>query len=215
MKRVFSNRKILYLILGIILVSVFTLTVVYAALSITLNITGSAEVNSAEWGIEISDDILTEEEKNVLLTQGATVVEKNAAGFGDVSLVNAGIISGTTISGLEVSVTKPGDLIMVGFGITNIGSIPMKLESIEMFEPSVVSSINSDADVEWANNNLDFGAGMDRSLEGTVYCPGEGDDLLFYIEVPEDVTTLPGGALTISNIGARINFVQADSSECS
>ena len=39
-----TDRKTLYIVLSIVIVSVLTLTVVYAALSTTLNINGQAEV---------------------------------------------------------------------------------------------------------------------------------------------------------------------------
>ena len=43
MKNMFKNRKTLYFILSIVLVSVFTLTIAYAALNTVLKITGNAE----------------------------------------------------------------------------------------------------------------------------------------------------------------------------
>ena len=43
------DRKMLYTVLSILIVSVLTLTVVYAALSTTLNINGNAEVSAASW----------------------------------------------------------------------------------------------------------------------------------------------------------------------
>ena len=49
-----KNRYILYGTLGVIIAAIFTLSIVYAALSVTLNIEGNATVNSAEWGISIT-----------------------------------------------------------------------------------------------------------------------------------------------------------------
>ena len=53
------NRKNLLTILGIVLVSVFGLTVVYAALSTVLNITGNAEVVASSWDIYLANPKVT------------------------------------------------------------------------------------------------------------------------------------------------------------
>ena len=46
-----ANRKALYIVLSVVMISVLALTVVYAALSTTLNINGNAEVSAASWDI--------------------------------------------------------------------------------------------------------------------------------------------------------------------
>lgn len=51
----YKDRKTLYMILGIVLLSVFSLTIVYAALSVTLNITGNAEVVASNWDIHLDN----------------------------------------------------------------------------------------------------------------------------------------------------------------
>ena len=50
-----KDRKFLYGILCIVLVSVFTLTIAYAALSAVLTISGSAQVSSADWDIHFDN----------------------------------------------------------------------------------------------------------------------------------------------------------------
>lgn len=45
------DRKVLYIVLSVVMISVLTLTVVYSALSTTLNINGNAEVSAASWDI--------------------------------------------------------------------------------------------------------------------------------------------------------------------
>ena len=50
-----KDRKFLYGILCIVLVSVFTLTIAYAALNAVLTISGSAQVSSAEWDIHFDN----------------------------------------------------------------------------------------------------------------------------------------------------------------
>ena len=109
---------------------------------------------------------------------------------------------------------KPGDTLMGIYEVTNIGSIPMKIVSIERYTPNIVSLNNNTSDIEWVENNLFFDAGMDGTGVGSIYCPGKGDVLLFFIHIPSEVSTLPSGAVTLSNLGIKINFEQADISEC-
>ena len=55
MKRLNFNRKNLYIILCIVLISVFSLSIAYAALSVTLNITGTAQVMDASWDVHFAN----------------------------------------------------------------------------------------------------------------------------------------------------------------
>lgn len=47
------NRNKLIIVFSIIAVGIIGLSIAYAALSTTLNITGSGSVNAAGWGLEI------------------------------------------------------------------------------------------------------------------------------------------------------------------
>ena len=55
MKINIKDRKLLMLFLGLIIVSVFTLTIAYAALNAVLTISGSAEVNSSTWDVYLAN----------------------------------------------------------------------------------------------------------------------------------------------------------------
>ena len=77
-----KDRKTLYLILSVVLVSVFSLTIVYAALSVTLNITGNSEVVASSWDIHL---------ENVKVTSGSVsgttlnlIKEKKVIEYGEV-----------------------------------------------------------------------------------------------------------------------------------
>lgn len=59
-KKIFSDRRIMVLILGIVIVSIMTVTLAYAALSVTLNIAGSARVSAADWDIYLGNQVISE-----------------------------------------------------------------------------------------------------------------------------------------------------------
>ena len=53
MKRSIMSRKLMYSALAFVLISITTMTLAYAALSTTLNITGTAEFKDASFGISV------------------------------------------------------------------------------------------------------------------------------------------------------------------
>ena len=92
------------------IISVFTLTIAYAVLSTTLNITGSAEISGSSWNITVNkydfSSDFTEDEIN-----DGWKYYYNGFAVGDAELIKEPTISGTTISNMQISFTKPGDLI--------------------------------------------------------------------------------------------------------
>ena len=50
-----KDRRTLYVTLGIVMICVFTLTVVYAALNTVLKITGNAEIVISNWDIKLAN----------------------------------------------------------------------------------------------------------------------------------------------------------------
>ncbi len=113
MKRVNFNikdRKILYGILAIVLVSIFTLTIAYAALSVVLTIQGRAQVSSANWNIHLA---------NPRVTSGSVTT--------DVPVIK-------TSSSLEFSTTlnMPGDFYEFTIDVVNDGSIDAMVENVIM-----------------------------------------------------------------------------------
>ena len=101
------NRKMLYMVLGIILVSVFSLTIVYAALSVTLNINGNAEVPAANWDIHL---------ENPKVKSGS--VNNNVP-----------TISGNNLT-FSASLTTPGDYYEFTVDVVNGGDIDAMIDSV-------------------------------------------------------------------------------------
>ena len=103
-----EDRRMLYMILSIVLFSVFTLTVVYAALSTTLNITGTAQVTAASWDIYLDNVQLNSQSAT---TTAPTITDKVTATFS------------TTLS-------KPGDFYEFTIDVVNNGSIDAMIDSV-------------------------------------------------------------------------------------
>ncbi len=108
-----KSRKMKIISLIVLVVMVLGLTVAFAALSQTLTINGSATVNTASWDIHFENLTLSEK-----------------TGTAEVSGTPS--LTGTVISGIDVSLNKPGDKIVYEFDLVNNGSIEAKLTDINM-----------------------------------------------------------------------------------
>lgn len=107
MNDLLRNRKSLYLILTAIIISVFTLSIVYAILSVTLNITGAAEVVASNWDIHL---------ENVKVKSGSV--------SSDIP-----VISGNNLS-FSASLAIPGDYYEFGVDVVNSGNIDAMIDSV-------------------------------------------------------------------------------------
>ena len=224
MKKRRINKRILYIILSIIIISVFTLTIAYAVLSTSLNITGSAEISGSSWGLTISEvditNVLPEYMTNYYSNNGAKI-QGNEIVFGDAQIIKKPTIIETSSTDGSYSLTKPGDGVFLSYVLTNNGSIPAKLDLADYIEPNITSSTNNTVDIEWVNENLSGGILIFKSImdddyftEGNILCPGNSIHLLIILGINENATSVPSSTLTIENIGMILNFVQADQNEC-
>ena len=108
-----KTRKIKMISLCALLVAVLGLTIAFASLSQTLIINGSAAVDTATWDIHFENLTLSEK-----------------TGTAEVSGTPS--LTGTVISGIDVSLNKPGDKIVYEFDLVNNGSIEAKLTNINV-----------------------------------------------------------------------------------
>lgn len=108
-----KTRKMKIISLIVLVVMILCLTVAFAALSQTLTINGSAQVDTASWDIHFENLTLSEK-----------------TGTAEVS--GTPQLTGTVISGINVSLNKPGDKIVYEFDLVNNGSIEAKLTNINV-----------------------------------------------------------------------------------
>ena len=101
------DRKMLYMILGIILLSVFSLTIVYAALSVTLNITGSTQITASNWDIHLENP----EVKSGSVSSAVPTISGNNLSF-------------------SVNLATPGDYYEFTVDVVNGGSIDAMIDSV-------------------------------------------------------------------------------------
>ena len=105
--RIKLNRTTLSIILSIVLISVFSLSIAYAALSVTLNIVGTAEISDASWNVRFD---------NIKVNPASVTISPK-------------ITNNTTIT-FSANLTEPGDFYKFNVDIVNDGSIDAMIDSI-------------------------------------------------------------------------------------
>ena len=108
MKKLLQDRKTLYLVLSIVMISVFTLSIAYAAMSAVLEIHGNSEVVASSWDIHLD---------NVEVKSGSVSA-------------NTPSISGTSSLSFDVELNTPGDYYEFTVDVVNDGSIDAMIDSV-------------------------------------------------------------------------------------
>ena len=103
-----KDRKVLYVILCIVLISVFTLTIAYAALNAVLTISGNAQVTASNWDVHFD---------NIKVTSGSVA--------GD-----APKITSPTTATFSTTLSIPGNFYEFTIDVINDGSIDAMIENI-------------------------------------------------------------------------------------
>ena len=108
MKRILQDRKTLYLVLAIAMVSIFTLSIAYAAMSAVLEIHGNSEVVASNWEVYFDSPV------------------ENVGG------ANYDWIPGSKSKTLSFNVTlnNPGDKLKFTVDVVNGGSIDAMIDSV-------------------------------------------------------------------------------------
>ena len=110
-----KERKIRKLALVAVIVAVLGMTIAFAALSQTLNITGTSKMEPAEWGIYFDN-------LSVATTKG------KAKDAGTAQITNNGL----TIDNIEVTLSVPGDTVEYTVDLVNSGTINAEIEDFIM-----------------------------------------------------------------------------------
>lgn len=176
-----ESKKFLMIVLGVLLLSVFGLSIAYAILNVTLNISGSAKVTSADWDISI--------ENVSIVTEGSASVLKQP------------VIDGTEIKDFNVSLTKPGDAIYITFYVTNNGSIDAK------FVNSTLHTVDYGVYKDYMLTYFRVGL---TTPEEVNLASGESRMFMYEISWDSMADTLPGNTapIEINNLGATILYEQ-------
>ena len=183
LKTFFSrDRKTLYMILSIVLISIFSLTIVYAALSVTLNIQGNAEVVASTWDIHLD---------NVKVTSGS------------VSGTAPSITTPTTAT-FSTTLNTPGDFYEFTIDVVNDGSIDAMIDGITK-TPTL-----TETQAKYLNYIIEYQNGESINTKQLV-AKNSYVRLKVRVEFRKDITAsdLPTTSETL-NLAFTVNYVQSD-----
>ena len=223
MKRKKINRQYLFFIFLGMIVTIVAMSVVYAALSTKLLISGTSDVVGSSFALELEkvtfEEVYGSDYNTICHNVGGTC-DSYYLKVGGASISDEPIIDGTTIKDFKISLSVPGDGIAMMFKVSNVGTIPVKLYNVINSDANFVSLNNSVDDVEWAKNNISYFSSfgdMDTNEQfdiNDILCPGKDAYLVLGVELSSAATTIPSGGVEISNIGAAYDFVQTDQYLC-
>lgn len=178
------DRKVLYIVLGIVMISVLTLTVVYAALSTTLNINGNTQVMAASWDVYLDNVQLN---SSSVSTTAPEITNKTTATF-------------------STTLTKPGDFYEFTIDVVNNGTIDAMIASITK-TPEL-----TDDQKKYLNYIIEYQNGESITTKQLV-SKKSFVRLKVKVEYRKDITSsdLPTSKETL-NLSFKVNYVQSDNS---
>ncbi len=182
-----KERRTKALVVVVLLIVVAGLTVAFAALSTTLNINGTAYLDAAKWGIRF-ENLSSPTKIGSATTTGTAKIEETKA---------------AEITGMNVSLSIPGDKIVYTVDLVNKGTINAKIDNIE-------KTVLTQEQQRYLTFKVTDKNGYEIK-QGDILSAGETKKITITIEFIKDLTKedLPKQTSTIS-LSYKLNFVQTD-----
>ena len=210
-----KNRKITIILVITLIISVIGLGIAFAAFSTTLNISGTAQVQSSSWDIEFEGITTAGTIDNAVINGTATEVTHP-------TITNSGKDIGT----YSVTLKSPGDSVTYNFKIHNKGDYAATVSSVTIAsgvnlttdtakQQSETDTLNAiDYRLYYTSNNALVGSGDAKDcLE-----PGEEENvtlrIVFSSSTETDTSVLPSSALILDNLGVSVVYNQSNNDAC-
>ena len=203
-----KQRKYKTIGLIAVIVSILGLTIAFAALSTTLNISGTAKAEASVWDVEW--ELISGETYN---THGTATVQN-----GKPSLSN----SNTTLDLGVITLHKPGDYVTYRLNIANKGDIDAMVTGVTGVSLSQSDAVYVEYSVKYLYDNIDVTAAGGRLIEGGhiengSVVGGERKEVIIEVRFKDSVTTeqynqIPEQGLTVAFNNVTITAGQATGS---
>ena len=182
-----KERRTKALVVVVLLIVVAGLTVAFAALSTTLNINGTAYLDAAKWGIRF-ENLSSPTKIGSATTTGTAKIEETKS---------------AEITGINVSLSTPGDKVAYTVDLVNKGTINAKIDNIE-------KTVLTSEQQRYLTFKVTDNEGNEIK-EGIILSAGELKKITITIEFIKDLAKedLPTSTSTIS-LSYKLNFVQTD-----
>lgn len=203
-----KNRSFKIIAVVALCIAVLCLSVAYAALAQQLNIRGSASVQAASWDVHF-DDFTTEK-------TGAAQISHTSRD------------QSTSVSGLTITLTKPGDSATLNFKIHNYGDINAVLTKITGGESGLQCAgsatdpeqASKDAalvcgdlkyEFKWKDNDADVA--VNDALPATNGADHSGKAAYIKLTYLSSADDLPSDAVNITGLDRTLLFTQKISAD--
>ena len=182
-----KERRTKALVIVVLLIVVAGLTIAFAALSSSLNIKGTAYLDAAKWGIKFEN-----------LSEAYTVGTATTTGTPKIEESKS-----AEITGINVSLSTPGDQVVYDVDLVNEGTINAKIDKIE-------KATLTEEQQKYLTFKVTDASNIELK-EGDILSAGESKWLRITIGFKEDLSKedLPTNVSTIS-LSYKLNFVQTD-----
>jgi len=182
LQNLLQDRKTLYLVLCIAVVSVFTLSIAYAAMETVLEIHGNSEVVASSWDIHL---------ENAQVTSGSVAT-------------NAPVISGNSTLAFDVELNMPGEFYEFTVDVVNVGSIDAMIDSV-VKTPELTS-----AQAKYIKYEITYENGESISAKQTLK-KGTSTPIKVRVEYRKDIVAsdLPSSSTELS-LKLTLIYVQSD-----
>lgn len=191
-----KENRIQNVILGVLAVSLISLTIAYAQLTQRLNINGTAKSKSNTWDIHF-------ENLKSTVTGNATLSQDNPLTI---------ISNSTTISGSVGNLSLPGDSIVYTFDIANKGTISAQLSADPIISSPECSSNDATGATVVCENviyTLTYADGS-KIKTGDILEKGEKKAAKLTLSLKDSMSSVPSAEVDITNIAAVLNYNQKD-----
>jgi len=186
-KKVFQTLSVVALLLAVVGISVG-----FAALSTTLEITGTAKVVPANWDIKF-DSNYTFSDNDTDASEGTTPT-----------------ISNTEFKNYQIVLTKPGDKGTYTLTVKNDGDIDAKVGTVNLGSTLSFSGTSS-ADETLVQSNVTYTLTWSDGSAiavGDVLNHGNTKDIVVEVTYSAEATELPENPVTVSGRDLVLTFVQ-------
>lgn len=192
-----NNRSFKIITVIALCVAVLCLSVAYAALSQQLNIRGNASVQAANWDIHFAN------------------FETSTTGAAQISHTSKE--NSTAVSGLNITLTKPGDSATLKFNIVNAGDINAVLKTLTQAQKLTCTGSASDPTTKSSDEQIvcedvvyEFkyqDSDTDVSLEDTLDS-GETKGVYLKLTYKSSADDLPTDAVNITGLDKTLVYNQ-------
>ena len=218
------KRGTIIAVVAALVIAVVSLGIAFAAFSTTLNINGTATVQSSKWDIFFTSAASggTKPSSSTALPS-ANITESNTSGYPETVTDPSASIVATTLT-WSVKFKTPGDRVRIKFYVKNGGDFNAKVDAISLPTLSCTGGANqtqANALPDTAKRQyyygiytndggttaLNTGRALDAGATDTLYLVAWLDDTGW----ASDGTGLPSSAVSTAQISATITYKQATS----